>query len=140
MSAIGFEAAWWRLRQLAGSLGFGVGEREIEGGGRRMVLTPGEGSEDVYFAVVPPTGEYVSLALVLVVDLGFFREEHERILEVTSRFEVCAWLARDAALPEGEAYLNLCLRIFTEGLNALVLGAATENLRAARLALARSFP
>lgn len=129
-----------RLRHLAALRDLAFTESPGIEDGLRAVLAPRGGEEEVYFAVAPRGGGYLSVSLVLVVDEAFLRENLDAILEVTSRFDAAISLGRDGALEEGEVYLNLSLRIFLAGLCEEVLELALENLRAAREALGEEFP
>ena len=108
--------------------------------GLRALLSTESGGEEVFFAVSPLDASYLSLSLVLVVDEDFFRTNVEDILDVTSRYEVSASLARDDGLGEGEVYLHLALRLFLVPLTEAAFALSLENLRAARDALAAAFP
>jgi hypothetical protein len=127
-----------RVRHLSAELGLAFEETGSEDGFQAL-LSAEDGEEEVFVAVGVAGGGYVSLSLLLVVDESFFREEVERILEVTSRFDVSPTLIRDPRLEEGEIYLSLSLRIFLDGLGREVYHLALENLREARAALAEAF-
>lgn len=107
--------------------------------GLRVIFTSGEESEEVFFALAPKDGDYLSLSLVLVVDEEFFRSNIESILGVTSRYDVCASPSRDESLGEGEVYLHLSLRLFLVPLTRAAFGLGVDNLRAAKDALAAAF-
>jgi hypothetical protein len=133
------EAIRTRLRLLAAGAGlrFQEGVRE---GGFQVLLSSEEDPDEVYVAVCPRGGGYVSLSILLVVDEAFFRTSVESILEVISRFDICPSLLKDHRLEEGEIYLSLSLRVFFEGLGTEVFGMALANLKEAREALAAAFP
>ena len=100
------DAARARLRYLAARCDLKYTESPAAGDGLRAVLARRDGEEELYFAVVPRSGGYLSLSLVLVVDEAFFRENLDAILDVTSRYEAAVSLARNETLAEGEVYLN----------------------------------
>ena len=106
----------------------------------RALLRPADGSEELFFVQAPRGGGYVSLSLVLVVEGDFFRGRVEDILEVTSRYEVCVYPARDDTLSPGEVFMNLAFRVCLAALTREAFEFAVENLRAARSALAATFP
>jgi hypothetical protein len=128
------------LRLYAARAGLRYRDRRTEDDGLSALLAREEGDGEVYFAVGPAGATYLSISLVLVVDEAFFTDHSARILEVTSRYEVCVTLTRDEELAEGEVYLNLSLRIFRDGLTERVFGLAVANLGAAKDALAEEFP
>jgi hypothetical protein len=115
-------------------------ERPAPDGGLHVALASANGGGETYFAVSPAGADWVSLSLVLVVDRAFFLGNTQRILDVTSRFEICVAMSGDESLPDGEAYLNLSLRIFRDGWNGRVFGRALRTLSAAKDGLAREFP
>ena len=134
-----FEALRATMRHFAAANGLAY-RPDSSGNDLRAVLASAGEGDDAFFLVAPRGDTYLSISLVLVVDEEFFRENVEAILAVTSRYEVCTTLSRDEALAEGEGYLNLSLRLFRPGLTVEVFRLALGNLRAARNALAQSFP
>ena len=135
-SALRAELAYLAARQHL-TIRFTSGDGED---GLRALLSAEGGGEEVFFAVAPLDASYLSLSLVLVVDEAFFRSNVESILDVTSRYEVSASLARDDGLGAGEVYLHLALRLFLVPLTEEAFALSLENLRAARDALAAAFP
>lgn len=104
--------------------------------GRWLIASPAES----FFVVAPAGGGYATLILPLVVEERFVDEKLRELLGVVSDFDVCLYPEESEGLAPGEIYINLCLRLFLEGLNGEVFRLAIENLRAARSALGAAFP
>ncbi|MEN8151445.1 MAG: hypothetical protein ABFS86_16635 [Planctomycetota bacterium] len=132
------------LRLHASREGLTCEDRPAPAGGLRAVLAPASGEGEMVFAAAPASADHLSLSLVLVVDRDFFGENPGRILDVTSRYGACVSISGDGdpaggGLGEDEAFLNLTLRIFTEGWNRHVFAAALRTLRSAKDGLAEEF-
>lgn len=128
------------LAHHAARAGLTCEDRPAPGGGLHLALGSANGGSETFFAVSPAGADWVSLSLVLVVDRAYFLEHAPRILDVTSRYETSVAVTGEATLPDGEAYLNLSLRIFRDGWNGHVFARALRTLSAARDGLAREFP
>ena len=126
------------LRHHAAREGLAYEDRPAPDGGLHAALAPENG--EIFFAASPPGSGHLSLSIVLVVDRDFFHEHSRRILAVTSRYGTSVTLAEDPDLEEGEVYLNLSFRIFTEGWNGHVFSLALRTLSAAKDGLAAEFP
>ena len=121
-----------RLALHAHGMGLGLVERA----GRWLLASRTES----LFVIAPTGGGYATLLLPLVVEGSFADAKLRELLGVVSDFDVCLYPEKGDDLATGEIYLNLCLRLFLEGLNSEVFRLAVENLRAARDALAAAFP